>query len=160
MTSDAIADTASMTNNKYVAIQGGGSTSMHRYNEVYIGGEAPSTSTVSMMVVALDSTVAATAIGAGTQNAKLALMDITATAPATAPVIAGTATTTPQRKATGHLLHLSLNSYGGIARWQARYGEEITTYSAAANLGELSVSMFTGGNTSTLTSGHVIFEVV
>jgi len=160
MTSPAVADGASMTANQFVALQGGGATSMHRISEVYLGGEAPSTSTVAMMVLALDSVVGVTAIGAGTQNAKVALMDITSTAPATAPVIIGTSTTTPQRKATGHLLHLTLNAYGGIARWQARHGEEITTYSAAANLGECSISQFTGGNASALTSGHIHFEVV
>jgi hypothetical protein len=73
-------------------------------------------------------------------------------------VYGSASTTKPQRSATlGHLLQLSLNTYGGIARWQARYGEEITTYGASASLGEVSLSSVTGTG---IVSGHVLYEVV
>ena len=67
------------------------------------------------------------------------------------------ATTFPQRSATGYLLDLSLNTYGGIARWQARYGEEITVYGNTAPGGEVSLSSRAGTGK---TSGHIIYEVV
>jgi hypothetical protein len=80
------------------------------------------------------------------------------TAPATAPSWGSTAATTfPQRSSTLYLLNLSLNTYGGIARWQARYGEEITSYGNTASGGEVILSSKAGTGKS---SGHIIFEAV
>jgi formylmethanofuran dehydrogenase subunit A len=108
------------------------------------------------MVLARDSTVAATVTAGTTRNAAL---DGSAVAPGTLAVVGHIATTKPQRSATLHLLHLSFNAYGGIARWQARYGEEITVVGNTASLGEVSLSAFTGGTTGA-TSGHVLYEEV
>jgi hypothetical protein len=55
-----------------------------------------------------------------------------------------------------HLLHLSLNTYGGISRWQARYGEEISVVGNTASLGEVSLSAITGTGIS---SGHILYEI-
>lgn len=152
-TMTAVADTTNFTDSGYATfIQGGGATMALRINEVYIGGEDTS-STATTMVLARDSTVAATGISGN----MLALLDATATAPGTLPVYGCVSTTKPQRSSTLHLLQLSLNTYGGIARWQARYGEEITTYGASASNGEVSLSSVTGTGK---VSGHVIFEVV
>ena len=105
------------------------------------------------MVLARDSTVAATGIS-GNFNA---LLDATSTAPGTIAVFGRVSTTKPQRSATLHLLQLSLNTYGGISRWQARYGEEISIVGNTASLGEASLSAITGTGK---TSGHILYEVV
>lgn len=147
----AVADTNAMTDSGYATfLQGGSATMRLAVNEVYIGGEDTS-SAPTTMVLARDSTVAATAISGNF----LAAMEASATAPGTIPVYGCVSTTKPQRSATLHLLQLSLNTYGGIARWQARYGEELTIVTATQPLGEVSLSSVTGTGK---VSGHVIFE--
>jgi hypothetical protein len=149
----AVNDTTAMTDNGYATfLQGGNATMQLRVSEVYIGGE-DTASTVTEMMLARDSTVAATGIS-GNFNAAL---DASATAPGTLAVYGSASTTKPQRSSSLHLLHLSLNTYGGIARWQARYGEELTTVGASASLGELSLSSQSGTGKI---SGHVIYELV
>lgn len=151
----AVADTAAMTSNGYAAfLQGGSATMQMKVNEVYIAGESAA-SNPTTMAFGRDSTVGVTSITAtGNFNA---LLDATSTAPGTIAVFGSGATTNPQRSSTlGHLLMPTLNAYGGIARWQGRYGEEISTIGASASLGELSLSAVTG--TGQL-SGHVLYEV-
>lgn len=151
-TMTAVADTTNMTDNGYATfLQGGSATMQLKINEVYIGGES-SSSTPTTMVLARDSTVAATGIS-GNFNA---LLDGTSTAPGTVAVFGSVSTTKPQRSSTLHLLQLSLNTYGGIARWQARYGEEIVVITATQPLGEVSLSSVTGAG---IVSGHVLYEV-
>ena len=151
-TAVAVADTANFTDAGYPGfLQGGNSTMMLRINEVSISGEDTST-IATTMVVARDSTVAATGIS-GNKNA---LLDGSATAPGTVAIYGNTSTTKPQRSATLHLLQPSLNTFGGIYRWQARYGEEIVVVGNTASLGELSVSSVTGTGK---TSGHIIYEL-
>lgn len=148
----AVADTVNMTDSGYATfLQGGSSTMVLKVNEVYIGGE-DTASTPTTMVLARDSTVAATAIS-GNFNAAL---DGSAVAPGTLAVFGCVSTTKPQRS-TLHLLQLSLNTYGGIARWQARYGEEISVVGNTASLGEVSLSSVTGTGK---VSGHVLYELV
>lgn len=156
ITPTATADTTNLVDSTYpLILQGGSSTMRLNINEVYIGGEASASSSPTIMVLARDSTVAATVTAGTTRNA---LMDGSAVAPGTTAVVGHIATTKPQRSATLHLLHLSFNAYGGIARWQARYGEEISVVGNTASLGEVSLSAFTGGTTGA-TSGHVLYEL-
>ena len=152
----AVADTVSMTSNGYaVFLQGGSATMQMRVNEVYVAGESAA-SNPTTLAFGRDSTVGVTSITAtGNFNA---LLDGSSVAPGTIAIFGSGATTNPQRSATlGHLLQPALNAYGGIARWQARYGEEITTIGNTASLGELSLSAVTG--TGQLT-GHVLYELV
>lgn len=156
ITPTATADTTNLVDSTYpLILQGGNSTMRLNINEVYIGGEASASSSPTIMVLARDSTVAATVTAGTTRNA---LMDGSAVAPGTTAVVGHVATTKPQRSSTLHLLHLSFNAYGGIARWQARYGEEINVVGNTASLGEVSLSAFTGGTTGA-TSGHVLYEL-
>jgi hypothetical protein len=126
-----------------------------RVNEVYIAGESAA-SNPTTLAFGRDSTVGVTSITAtGNRNA---LLDASSVAPGTIAVFGSGATTNPQRSSTlGNLLNPALNAFGGIARWQARYGEEITTIGATASLGELSLSAVTG--TGQLT-GHILYEIV
>lgn len=152
----ATADATAMTSNGYACfLQGGSATMQLKVNEVYIAGESAA-SNPTTMALGRDSTVAVTAITAiGNFNA---LMDGTATAPAAVAAFGSGATTNPARSTTlGHLLEPTLNAFGGIARWQARYGEEISAIGNTASLGELSLSAITG--TGQL-SGHILYELV
>ena len=155
VTLTAVADTANFTDNGYLFfLQGGGSTQQLRINEVQGGGESTSSAT-GILVFGRDSTIAATGISGGTNAVK----DATSTAPGTVAVFGRVSTTKPQRSATlGHLLQHSMNCFGGICRWQARQGEEITTIGNTASLGELSYSGSTGA--SGIVSAHCLYEVV
>lgn len=149
----AVADATNMTDSGYATfLQGGSSTMVVKINEVYIGGE-DTASTPTTMVLARDSTVAATGISGNTNAA----LDGSGVAPGTLAVFGCVSTTKPQRSSTLHLLQLSLNTYGGIARWQARYGEEISVVGNTASLGEVSLSSVTGTGK---VSGHLIYELV
>lgn len=149
----AVADTAAMTDSGYATfLQGGSATMRLAVNEIYIGGE-DTASTPTTMVFSRDSTVAATGLS-GNMNA---ILDASNTAPGTVAVFGCVSTTKPQRSSTLHLLQLSLNTYGGIARWQARYGEEITIVTATQPLGEASLSSVTGTGKI---SGHLLYELV
>jgi hypothetical protein len=154
----ATADTAALTANKYVALGGNSSTMQLKVNEIQCGGEATAASAVQIYRFGRDSTVAATSLtGTDLYNANL---DATSTAPGTLALFSSNSTTKPQRSATlGALVVHSFNAYGGLVRWQARQGEEITIVGNTASLGECSYSGFTGTVASTV-SGHIIYELV
>lgn len=154
ITAAAVNDTTTFTAGQAPGfLRSGAATQMLKVNEVYIGGE-DTASTPTTMILARTSTISVGSLSVGNNS----LVDATATAPGTTAAWGSTAATTfPQRSATAHLLDLSLNTYGGIARWQARYGEEITAYGNTAPLGELCLSSKTGTGKS---SGHILYEVV
>jgi hypothetical protein len=156
ITPTATADTTGLAANTYALIQGGSSTQRNLISEIYIGGEAASTSSPTRSVLARDSTVATATVSGG----RNALIDGSATAPATVAVVGTTTSgTAPQRSATLHLLHLSFNAYGGIVRWVAPPGGEIAIVGNTASLGEVSLSSFTGGTVGAH-SGHIVYDTV
>jgi hypothetical protein len=153
VTLTAVADTTNFTDSTYgFFLQGGSSTMKLNVNELYVGGESAS-SAVTKLKFARDSTIGATAIS-GTRNAALGGATV---APGTLATSGNVSTTKPQRSATLHLLALSFNAFGGITRWQARPGEEISIVGNTASLGEASLSAFTGG--TGIISGHCLYEL-
>lgn len=156
-TSTGKADTTSYVSAGYpFFLQGGSGTMQLKVNEIQAGGEATAASAVQILLFGRDSTVGVTGIS-GCFNA---LMDASATAPGTIAVFGNTATTNPQRSATlGHLITHSFNAYGGLVRWQARQGEEITVIGNTASLGEVSYSPYTG-NVAGPISAHCLYELV
>lgn len=146
-----------MTNAGYMAFQGGTTTQFTNLLEVFMGGQATS-SAPGLMIVARDSTIGATLTALSTGNSFAALNPFSA-ALAAPPVPFVAATTVPQRSATLGLLNLSFNAFGGIVRWVAAPGEEIGIYGTAANLGEISLSAYTGG-TPGLMGSHFITETL
>ncbi|HEU0283143.1 MAG TPA: hypothetical protein VFQ99_05120 [Gallionella sp.] len=109
------------------------------------------------MVLGRDSQVAAGTPALGTGQSDAA-MDAATAALAAPPVTGNTVVTTkPQRSATLHLLNLSFNAFGGVVRWLAAPGEEISIVGASANTGEVSLSAFTGGTVGALGS-HIVYE--
>lgn len=154
ITAAAVADTVAFTAGQAPGfLRSGAATQQLKINEVYIGGE-DTASTPTQMILARTSTISVGALSVGNS----ASVDFTATAPGTLASWGSTAATTfPQRSSTLYLLQPSLNTYGGIARWQARYGEEIGVYGNTASGGEVCLSSKAGTGK---TSGHIIFEVV
>lgn len=157
-TAVATADTTSLTNLKYMALQGGNTTMQLKINEVQSGGEASSSSIISY-AFGRSSTVGGATLSLS--SAFNALLDATATAPATVAAAYNTTTgTEPQRSSTlGHLIQHSYNAFGGLARWQARQGEEITVLGNAATAGEVTYSGEGNCQTGPI-SGHIIYELV
>lgn len=155
ITPTATADTTNLVDATYPClVQGGSSTQRVNILEVYMGGQGGA-STPTFMLLARDSTVAATnSLGSGQTDAALDA----ATAALAAPALTGnTNTTKPQRSATLHLLNLTFNAFGGIVRWVAAPGEEISTVGNTASLGEVSLSAFTGGTPGAM-GVHLVYE--
>ena len=156
ITASAVADTTTFTAGQAMGFLRAGASMQIKVNEVYIGGE-DTASTPTTAIVARTGVLSVGALSVGGLN----LMDAAALAPSVLPNWGSTAATTfPQRLTTGYLLDLSLNTYGGIARWQARYGEELGILGVATPAqpaAEICISSKTGTGK---TSGHVLFEVV
>lgn len=132
----AHADSASsLANNSYQAVRGGAATQLARIVEVFIGGEATS-STVNRMALRRLSTNASTPT-----DQTPAPLNIYSPAAVAQGYVA--ATTGPTIAATAHLLNLAFNAFGGIIRWVAAPGEEIyfgTTTAPNAQVGLDSIS--------------------
>lgn len=155
-TPTATADTTNLANNSYQALQGGSSTQRINVLEVTMGGLG-TTSAPTVMTLARDSQVGATTTAlSGTANdAPLDASTAALAAPAV-PFVAQSGTA-PQRSSTLKLLTLAFNAFGGVFRWLAAPGEEITVLGNTASLGELSLSAYTGGTPGPMSS-HIIYE--
>lgn len=149
----AVADTTNFTSNGHHTVQGGSGTQRLDFLEVKMAGQAPSTSSPCIMVFGRTSTVG------GTLTAiRNAAFDPATAALAAPPTAYQASTTQPQRSATlGMLLGVSFNAYGGIYRWLAREGEEISLLGNTASFGELSLNAFTGG-TPGLIDSTLVYE--
>ena len=152
-TPTAVANAATMTANGACFLQGSSATQRNLVSEVYMGGLAGASAPCQMMV-ARDSTVGVTAITLGT-NGSDAPLDVNSAS--TAATTGFSATTMPQRSATLQLLNPAFNAFGGLVRWVAYPGEEISVYGTAINVGEISLSANTGG-TPGLMSSHIVYE--
>ena len=154
ITPTATAATTNLVDNTYpFVLQGGSATQKINILEVYQGGQAGASSP-SIMLLARDVVVAATATGGTHTDTPL---DSTTAALAAPPLLGSGFTTKPQRSPTLILLNLSFNAFGGIVRWVAAPGEEICSVGVAINLGEVSLCAFTGGTTG-LMGSHMIYE--
>lgn len=154
-TPTATADATNLVDNTYSGIiQGGSSTQRVNILEVMETGQAGASSP-TIMQLARDSTVGAT-ISLGTNTTDAAL-DAATAALAAPPLVGNVCTTKPQRSATLKLLNLAFNAFGGLVRWVAAPGEEISIVGNTASLGEVSLSAFTGG-TPGLLGSHVVYE--
>jgi hypothetical protein len=156
ITPTAVADTVAMTNNLWFGtLFGASATQRTIISEIYLGGQSAATANM-IPLFARDSTVPVTLV-AGT------LFDTPAdpaTAALAAPLNVGnSAGTPPQRSATGHLLNLSFNPFGGVTKWQAYNDKEgIGIVGTAVSLGSISLSQFTGG--TGIAGGHIIYETL
>lgn len=153
-TPTAVADTTNLTDGGHHTIQGGSATQRGELREVYIGGQAGSSSP-SIMV--LGRTVV---VGATLTALRLAALDPATAALAAPPVNYAASTTKPQRSSTlGMLLNLSVNAFGGIVRWYMGPDQTISYLGNATALGELSLNAFTGGTVG-LMGTNIVFETL
>jgi hypothetical protein len=111
------------------------------------------------MLLSRDSQVATGSLTADTTLNDAPLDAATAALSSAVAAFNKAATNKPQRSSTLHLLNLSFNAFGGIVRWVAAPGEEISMVGNTASLGELSLSAFTGGTTGLL-GAHMIYETL
>ena len=157
ITTTAWGDTTGMTNGTYCTVlQGGSGTQRINVLEIMLGGQSASTSQPQIILLGRDSTIGVTLGSTTTVDSS---NSASTAALAAAPLTGNYFTTTPQRLAGngGHLLCFSFNAYGGAARWLAKDWEEVDLIGNTANLGELSLSAFTG-TTSGAIGGHMIYE--
>ncbi len=159
ITPTATADTANLVDATYMGIiQGGSATQRVNILEVFEGGQAGASSP-TFMLLSRDSTVAGATVSLGTGETDAA-MDAATAALAAPPVVGNTTSgTKPQRSSTLHLLNLSFNAFGGVVRWVAAPGEEMSIVGNTASLGEVSFSAFTGGTPGAM-GAHVIYEAL
>lgn len=153
LTLTPVADGTNFTNAGYAAVQGGTTSQLIQYTEVYMGGLATS-STPCQMVFARDSVVGATGLSGGT----LAPLNFATAALGSNPVQFNSSTTKPQRSASNYLLTPAFNAFGGVVRWVAAPGQEITSFGntdSAPQLGEVSLSSVSGAGPL---SCHIILE--
>jgi hypothetical protein len=157
ITTVAYADTTNLANNNYpTVIQGGSGSQRINVVEVMVGGQSASTSQPQILILGRDSTVAVTL---GSTTTVDAANSASTAALAAAPITGNAFTTAPQRLtgSGGHILCFSFNAYGGAARWLAKDWEEVDLIGNTANLGELSLSAFTG-TTGGAIGGHIVYE--
>jgi hypothetical protein len=144
-----------MTNQQFMALQGGSSTQRVMVSEIMIGGQA-STSSPSIMVFSRDSIVGATLTALTTGESDTSID--ASTAALAAPVGVFTQSTTkPQRSATAGLANFTFNAYGGVIRWVAAPYAEFILLGNTASLGEVSLSAYTG-STAANVGAHIIYE--
>lgn len=148
----AVADTTNFTDGGYHALQGGSGTQRNVVGEVMVGGLASAAAPTPIQITR-SSTVGATSL----TGALLTALDPASAALAAPPATFSASTTKPQRSATLQLLNLSFNAFGGIVRWVAAPGQELSILGNTASSGELSINCMTGG-TPGLLSSHMIFE--
>lgn len=163
LTTDAVADTADLTDNKFMLLKGGASTQRTKIKEVRASGLESSSSAPQILLLAFDSTVITSPSALSTGESDIA--DDSNTAALAAPVVtcvAGTGTQ-PQR-AKAYLAHLGFNALGGLFKERWPVGEEPVmygnaAYSANASGGEISLSGFTG-TTAGAIGAHVKYETL
>lgn len=143
LTPVAVADTTAFTDSGYTALQGGSTTQRINILECMLTGQGTASS-AGIILLARDSTVAITAITAGTNGRAVAALDPASAALGAPPLTVGASTTKPQRSSTLVLANLSFNQFGGIVRWVAAPGEELGLLGNTASFGEASISAYTG----------------
>lgn len=155
----AVADASNFTDAGHQTIQGGSSTQRVKIKEVFMGGQAASTSSPTFMLLARDSIVGATPTALASPNSAAPVDP--STAALAAPVVCFVASTTkPQRSnstTVSKLANLSFNAYGGLVRKEWAEGQEPQLLGNTASLGEISLSAFSGGTPGAMGS-HIVFE--
>lgn len=156
----AAADTANLVDSAYpLAIQGPNSTQLTVISEVKMDGLSTSSSP-TYTLLSFDSQV-----GTGSLTKDATLNDTplhgstTALVSGSVPTVFNKAATNkPQRDTAKHILPLAFNAFGGITRWLAAPGEEITMVGNVASFGEVSLSAFTGG--AGIVAALLVFETI
>jgi hypothetical protein len=156
-TPTATADNSTLANSTYMALIGGSGSQRIEVIEIFIAGVGTASNPTYLMLCR-DSTIATTPT-ALSAPAYCGPMD-PATAALSAPPVGMTAAGTGPKRSiatTDARLNLGLNAFGGIVRWIAAPREEWIIYGNTAQLGESSLSAYTGGTPGAIDS-HIVFE--
>lgn len=157
-TPNATADNTAMANATYMALEAGSTTQILEVLEIYVGGQAPSTSSPCILQFArsLAFGVTPTALAAPNGDGQV---DGVSAAPATTPLAYVAAGTGPTRTntATTARLNLSMNAFGGAVKYQANRGEGYRIVGTAVSASGSTLSAFTGG-TPGLIGAHIAYE--
>lgn len=158
-TPTATADGSSLPASSFAFyLQGGSTTQQIKVHEISLLGQAPSSSSPSIMLLARDSQVAASSTTFTSAGCTDAALDPATAALAAPPVSGNSSGTAAQRSSTLKMLNLSLNAFGGINFWRANKWDECPTILGnTASFGEMSLSAYTGGTTG-LMGAHLIYE--
>lgn len=161
ITTEAVADTTNMTDDKHLNLRGGSTTQENKLKELYCGGLETSTSAPQKLSISRVSQIGtgALTVVAGTSHSA----ESPHTAALAAPVVYYTASATNKCQrlvATtegSRLAMASFNALGGITRLRFPLSEEPTIYGNAANNGEVVLSGYTG-TTAGAIGGHLKYE--
>lgn len=140
---------SSLANSSYHAVRAV-STSTLRITEVFIGGEATS-STVNRMSLRRCSTNASTPV------TTLLPAPLNPLSQACASQFYTTATTGPTIASTNHLMNLAFNAFGGVIRVVPAPGEEVWATASTAPNGEIVLDSISGTG---VVSTEVVFEEI
>jgi hypothetical protein len=162
ITTEAVADTTNMTDDKHLNLRGGSSTQFNRIRELYCAGLEASTSSpqkLSLSRVSQIGTGSLTVV-AGTSDAA----DSPHTAALAAPAVFYTASATNKCQrlvatSGSRLLQCGFNALGGLALLRPPFGEEPAIYGNTANNGEVVLSGFTGTTAGAITA-HIKYETL
>jgi hypothetical protein len=161
LTTAATADNSVLTTSTYMALGGGSATQRNDISEVYMGGQATSSSTL-FMVLARDSTAGATPTALAAGTASNGPLDPAAAALASPAVGYIAATTQPTRSNVVTLgrLNLTFNAFGGIVRWTAMDPNEyFKLLGVTGPNGDVSLSGFTASAAGPI-GAHIVYETV
>lgn len=161
-TTEAVADTTNMTDDKHLNLRGGSTTQHSNIKEVYVAGLEASTSSPQKLSLARVSQ-----IGTGSLTVLAGVgdgADSPHTAALAAPTVFYTASATNKTQrlvqtTAGRLAIASINALGGIARLRFALNEEPAIYGNAANNGEVVLSGFTG-TTAGAIAAHIKYETL
>jgi hypothetical protein len=150
-----------LTNATYMGIQGGSATQIIDVLEVLISGMNTS-SVVAAMILQRASTVAATPTALAAPNSDAGENpSITALVAGSTviPFVAATTGPIADNTTTSAKLNLSLNTFGGIIRWNAAPTQQWWIVGSAATGGETLLWNFTtGGGNTAIANAHIIYE--
>ncbi len=144
----------------YMGMTGGTTTQIVDIDEVLISGTAAA-STIGAFQLVPSSAVTAGALSISAIGSD-GPMIVNATALATVVSVYNTAATTqptPSSATTVPRVNLTLNTFGGIIRWNAAPTQQFTMIGSAVNLGILVLyNSSTGNGVTTTANAHIIYE--
>lgn len=160
ITTESVADTTNLTDDKHLNLRGGSSTQDNLIKEVFVSGLEASVSSpqkLSLSRVSQIGTGSLTVV-AGTSDAS----DSPHTAALAAPVVFYTASATNKCQrlvatSGSRLVQLGFNALGGLLRLRFPFGEEPGFYGNTASNGEVVLSGFTGTIAAAVTA-HIKYE--
>jgi hypothetical protein len=162
ITTEAVADTTNMTDDKHLNLRGGSSTQHNNIKEVYAGGLESSTSSPQKLSLSRVSQIGTGSLTVVTGTSDAADSPHTAALAAPAVFYTASATNKCQRLVAtsgSRLAQLAFNALGGIVRLRFALNEEPAIYGATANNGEVVLSGFTG-TTAGAIGAHIKYETL